>query len=85
MLDASLIKCYYYTITQNKTLMDVFSTLSQRSKVLIVSCSVFLVTLSLGLLVFGTGAVSDENSLLEKAKNSTRADMLYIHPTDGGH
>lgn len=65
--------------------MDVFSTLSQRSKVLIVSCSVFLVTLSLGLLVFGTGAVSDENSLLEKAKNSTRADMLYIHPTDGGH
>lgn len=85
MLDASSIKCYYYKITQNKTLMDVFSTLSQRSKVLIVSCSVFLVTLSLGLLVFGTGAVSDENSLLEKAKNSTRADMLYIHPTDGGH
>lgn len=65
--------------------MDAFSTLSQRSKLLIVSCSVFLMTLSIGLLVFGSSVVSDENSLLEKAKNSTRADMLYIHPTDSGH
>lgn len=65
--------------------MDVFSTLSQRTKVLIVASSLFLVTITLGLLVFGTNIVSHENALLEQAKNSTRADMLYIHPTDGGH
>lgn len=66
-------------------LMDVFSTLSQRTKVLIVASSLFLVTITLGLLVFGTNIVSHENALLEQAKNSTRADMLYVHPTDGGH
>ncbi len=65
--------------------MDVFHTLSQRTKVMIVASSLFLVTLSLGLLVFGTNSVTHENGLLEQAKNSTRADMLYIHPTDGGH
>lgn len=65
--------------------MDVFHTLSQRTRVLIVASSLFLLTLTLGLLVFGTNIVSHENALLEQAKNSTRADMLYIHPTDGGH
>ncbi len=65
--------------------MDVFSTLSQRTKVLIVASSLFLVTITLGLLVFGTNIVSHENALLEQAKNSTRADMLYVHPTDSGH
>lgn len=65
--------------------MDVFHTLSQRTKVLIVASSLFLVTITLGLLVFGTNIVSHENALLEQAKNSTRADMLYIHPTDSGH
>ncbi|MFA6023706.1 MAG: hypothetical protein WC777_00610 [Candidatus Gracilibacteria bacterium] len=65
--------------------MDAFATLSQRSKILIVTVSLFLVTISLGLLVFGTNILSHENSLLEQAKNSTRADMLYIHPTEGGH
>lgn len=65
--------------------MDVFHTLSQRTKVLIVASSLFLVTITLGLLVFGTNIISHDNALLEQAKNSTRADMLYIHPTDGGH
>ena len=65
--------------------MDVFSTLSQRTKVLIVASSLFLLTITLGLLVFGTNIVSHENDLLEQAKNSTRADMLYIHPTKSGH
>lgn len=65
--------------------MDVFSTLSQRTKVLIVASSLFLVTITLGLLVFGTNIVSHENALLEQAKDSTRADMLYVHPTDSGH
>lgn len=65
--------------------MDVFHTLSQRTKVLIVASSLFLVTITLGLLVFGTNIISHDNALLEQASNSTRADMLYIHPTDGGH
>lgn len=65
--------------------MDVFHTLSQRTKVLIVTSSLFLVTITLGLLVFGTNIISHDNALLEQAKNSTRADMLYIHPTEGGH
>ncbi|MFA4814778.1 MAG: hypothetical protein WC924_04840 [Candidatus Gracilibacteria bacterium] len=62
--------------------MDVFSTLSQRTKVAIIASSLFLVTITLGLLVFGTNIVSRENALLEKARESTRADMLYIHPVE---
>lgn len=65
--------------------MDVFQTLSQRTKVLIVASTISLVTITMTLLVFGTNILSHENSLLEQAKNSMRADMLYIHPTEGGH
>jgi hypothetical protein len=65
--------------------MDVFSTLSHRTKILIVASSLFLVTLSLGLLVFGTNFISADNALLEEATHSTRADMLYSHPSEEGH
>lgn len=65
--------------------MDVFSTLSQRSKILIVTCSLFLATLSVGLLVFGKDFISHENALLEQAAHSARADMLYSHPMEHGH
>jgi hypothetical protein len=65
--------------------MDVFQTLSQRTKILIVTSSLFLVTLSLGLLVFGTNFISSDSDMLEEATGVTRADMLYMHPTEGGH
>jgi len=65
--------------------MDLFTGLPQRTKVVIVASSLFLITLSLGLLVFGTNVITDENSLLETTKETMRADMLYIHPMEGGH
>lgn len=65
--------------------MDIFTALPQRTKVLIVASSLFLISLSLGLLVFGTNVITQENSLFDSAKNSTKADMLYIQPTEGGH
>lgn len=65
--------------------MDVFKTLSQRMKLLIVASSLFLLSLSVGLLVFGTNVISDENSLLKNAHHSTRADMLYSPPSEVGH
>lgn len=65
--------------------MDVFTSLPQRTKVLIVASSLFLISLSLGLLVFGTNVITHENELLDTAKSVVRADMLYVHPTEGGH
>ncbi len=65
--------------------MDVFTSLSHRTKVLIVASSLFLLSLSVGLLVFGSNMVSSENELLDQAKNATRADMLYVQPSDEGH
>lgn len=65
--------------------MDLFNSLSLRSKMLIVASAMFLITLSLGLLVFGTNVITDENALYNTAKSSTRADMLYIHPTEESH
>lgn len=61
--------------------MDAFTSLSQRMKVLIVACGVFLVTLSMGLMVFGDNYVSDsETEALSKVKGNVRADLLYVHP-----
>ena len=65
--------------------MSIFTDLPQRTKLLIVASAMFLITLSMGLLVFGTNVISDENSLYNTAKNSTRADMLYINPTESDH
>ena len=84
LIDTIKNSCYNAVLSLKQN-MDVFHTLSQRTKVLIVTSSLFLVTITLGLLVFGTNIISHDNSLLEQAKNSTRADMLYIHPTEGGH
>ena len=62
--------------------MSIFTDLPQRTKLLIVASAMFLITLSLGLLVFGTNVIGVENSLYDRAKQSTRADMLYTHPTE---
>lgn len=64
--------------------MDIFTGLPQRTKILIVASSLFLITLSMGLLVFGTNVITEENSLFEKTREATRADMLYIHPMEEG-
>lgn len=62
--------------------MDIFKSLSVQTKLLIVTSSVFLVTLSLGLLVFGSNGLTQENSMIDQASNSSRADMLYVHPEE---
>lgn len=65
--------------------MHAFQTLSQRTKILIVASSLFLLTMSLGLLVFGNNLISSDSAMLEQASGATRADMLYVHPTEGHH
>lgn len=65
--------------------MDFFTRLPQRTKILIVVSALFLVTLSFGLIVFGSNVITHENTFLDAAKNSTQADMLYIHPTEPTH
>ncbi len=75
----------WYNLQINLNLMSLFTDLPQRTKLLIVASAMFLITLSMGLLVFGTNIISDENSFYGTAKSSTRADMLYIQPTEGGH
>ena len=65
--------------------MDAFKGLSQRTKLMIVASTLFLLTLSVGVLVFGSDNLTQESSLLEKAKGSVQADMLYSHPTDAHH
>lgn len=60
--------------------MDVFSSLSERAKILIIAGTLFIVTLSIGLIVFGGNIISDDNQMIRQLKNSIQADMLYIHP-----
>ena len=65
--------------------MDAFKSLSQKSKIMIVSSALFLLTLSIGVLVFGSEALTSENSLINGLKGSIQADMLYSTPTEGAH
>lgn len=65
--------------------MDAFKGLSQKSKIMIVSSAMFLLTLSIGVLVFGSEALTSENSLIKGLKGSIQADMLYSTPTEGAH
>ncbi len=65
--------------------MDAFKGLSQRTKIMIVASTLFLLTLSVGVLVFGSDNLTSESSLFEKAKGSVQADMLYSPPTDAAH
>lgn len=72
-------------ITSKQNLMDAFKSLSQKSKIMIVSSAMFLLTLSIGVLVFGSEALTSENSLIKGLKGSIQADMLYSTPTEGAH
>lgn len=63
--------------------MDVFKGLSTRIKLMVVTSSLCLLTLSIGLLVFGSNGLTQENSLIERATGSSKADMLYVHPGEG--
>lgn len=65
--------------------MDAFRSLSQKAKILIVLSSLFIFTISLGVLVFGAENLMPENALIEKASETSRADMLYIEPTEAEH
>ncbi len=65
--------------------MDAFKSLSQKTKVMIVSSAMFLLTLSIGVLVFGSEALTSENSLIHSLKGSVQADMLYSTPTEAHH
>ena len=64
--------------------MDVFSSLSERAKVLIIAGTLFVVTLSIGLIVFGGNSVTNENQLINDLKDSIRADLLYVRPSESG-
>lgn len=65
--------------------MDAFKSLTQKTKIMIVSSALFLLTLSIGVLVFGSEALTHENSLIKDLKGTVQADMLYSTPTEGGH
>ncbi len=60
--------------------MDAFRCLSQKAKILIVLSTLFLFTMSVGILIFGAENLMPENSLLEKASEGVQADMLYVVP-----
>lgn len=60
--------------------MDVFTSLSQRSKIMIVASGLFLLVMATGMLVFGDNILTGESELLQEAQHAVRADMLYSHP-----
>lgn len=59
--------------------MDVFSSLSRKTKLAILSSTLFLLTLAFSVLMFGGEMEMDEGTL-DHAREATRADMLYSHP-----
>jgi hypothetical protein len=65
--------------------MEPFRRLSQHMKFGIIVSALFLFTLSLGILVFGADGLSQGHELIEQAKGSVQADMLYSHPTGASH
>ena len=64
--------------------MNAFKSLSLKAKVLVVLSAMFLFTLSMGVLIFGTNNLTPENAFVEQALEGARADMLYNSlPTEG--
>lgn len=63
--------------------MDVFSSLTQRTKIIVVTSALFLLSMSLSLLVFGGNISSHDAELIHAAKEGIKADMLYVHHTLG--
>lgn len=64
--------------------MDAFTSLSERAKVMIVAGALFVVTLSMGLIIFGENMLSTESGIMKGLKGSIHADMLYVHPEAHG-
>jgi hypothetical protein len=60
--------------------MDVFSTLSERTRIAIAVSVSILLSFALVLLLFGGNSIGHESELIQQAADATRADMLYIHP-----
>lgn len=65
--------------------MNIFSNLSQRVKLLIISSSLFIVSLALGFLVFGSNGLSVGHEFMEAAQSAAKADILYFDPQASAH
>lgn len=65
--------------------MDIFSSLSQLNKIIIVTSALFMLSLSFALLVFGDNLDARDAELIHAAKEGIRADMLYVHNIGQGH
>ena len=64
--------------------MNIFKSLNEQTKVIIVASALFILTLSMGLLIFGDNIVSIDQQIIEDVKNNVKADMLYVNPVRGG-
>ncbi len=62
--------------------MNLFVTLTNQNKKLIIFGSAMLIVLAVALLIFGHNVKSGENKLIKQASEATRADMLYVHPEE---
>jgi hypothetical protein len=62
--------------------MDVFSSFGKNTRRLILVSSLFLLSLSLGLLFFGHNSISEESHLIHEVHGSAKADLLYSHPDE---
>jgi hypothetical protein len=60
--------------------MDVFASLKDRTQIIILTSSFFILTLAIGLLVFGDSFFHVDAHLIEAVKESVKADMLYSTP-----
>ncbi len=60
--------------------MNTFNSLKQRTKLLIVVSGLFLLTFSLGFLVFGHNSLGLESHLIHEASEGVKADLFYSHP-----
>ena len=65
--------------------MNVFDSLKQRTKILIVAGSLFLLSLSFGLLIFGDNSLSPANQVIYEVKEGLKADLFYAHPEHTEH
>ena len=52
-------------------------------KLVVVSSTLFLLTLSFSLLFFGDNVLTHESELIEEASNAARVDLLFTQPHEG--
>lgn len=66
--------------------MDTFDSLSQRAKTAIVASAFFLLSLSVGFIVFGENLVHEEQEQwIEHAMENAKASVLFSAPQEIGH